>query len=34
MENLQNEYGSNFNYLQILAHRKNNNIDVWEEQHV
>ena len=34
MENLQNDYGSNFNYLQILAHEKNNNIDMREEQNV
>lgn len=31
---LQNNYYSNFNYLQFLTNGKNNNIDVREEQNV
>ena len=33
MDNLQNNYGSNLNYLQILTQVKNNNIDERVELH-
>ncbi len=33
MDNLQNNYGSNLNYLQILTQGKNNNIDERVELH-
>jgi len=32
-DDLQNNYGSNLNYLQILTQEKNNNIDEGVELH-